>query len=75
MGDGPSTLFNFIITTFLASKTIASLIDLAQQGDIDPWNVQVIDVIALFLDESGMNHDLDLGYQQNNLQRSGQAYL
>ncbi|YAI81714.1 MAG: segregation/condensation protein A [cyanobacterium endosymbiont of Rhopalodia sterrenbergii] len=63
------------MTTSLASQTIASLIDLAQQGDIDPWNVQVIDVIDRFLDESGMNHDLDLGYQQNNLPRSGQAFL
>ncbi|MGP0129271.1 MAG: segregation/condensation protein A [cyanobacterium endosymbiont of Rhopalodia musculus] len=63
------------MTTSLASKTIASLIDLAQQGDIDPWNVQVIDVIDRFLDESGMNHDLDLSYQQDNLPRSGQAFL
>ncbi|XTZ10086.1 MAG: hypothetical protein ACQZ3N_08240 [cyanobacterium endosymbiont of Rhopalodia yunnanensis] len=63
------------MTTFLASKTIASLIYLAQQGDIEPWNVQVIDVIDLFLNESDINHDLDLGYQQNNLQRAGQAFL
>lgn len=63
------------MTISSASKTIARLIDLAQQGDIDPWNVQVIDVIDRFLDESGMNHDLELGYQQTNLPKSGQAFL
>ncbi|WP_267382860.1 segregation/condensation protein A [Cyanobacterium sp. uoEpiScrs1] len=63
------------MTTSLASKTIASLIDLAQQGEIDPWNVQVIDVIDRFLDELGINHDLDLVHQHNNLSRSGQVFL
>lgn len=63
------------MTISSASETIARLIDLAQQGDIDPWNVQVIDVIDRFLDESGMNHDLELGYQQTNLPKSGQAFL
>ena len=35
----------------------------------------MIDVIDRFLDESGIDHDLELGYQQNNLSRSGQAFL
>jgi segregation and condensation protein A len=32
-------------------------------------------MIYRFLDESGMNHDLNLGYQQDNLPKSGQAFL
>ena len=34
-----------------ASEAIALLIDLAQKGEIDPWDVQVIEVIDRFLDE------------------------
>lgn len=63
------------MTTSSATEAIATLIDLAQQGDIDPWNVQVIDVIDRFLDESGITNDLDLAYQQTNLPKSGQAFL
>ncbi len=63
------------MTTSSASEAIASLIDLAQQGEIDPWNVQVIDVIDRFLDESGLTDDLDLAYQRTNLPKSGQAFL
>ena len=33
----------------LAQSAIAFLIDLAEQGEIDPWDVQVIDVIDRFL--------------------------
>lgn len=63
------------MTTSSATEAIAVLIDLAQQGDIDPWNVQVIDIIDRFLDELGIRDDLDLAYQQTNLPKSGQAFL
>ncbi|MEL6130923.1 MAG: segregation/condensation protein A, partial [Cyanobacteria bacterium J06628_4] len=33
----------------LAQRAIAFLIDLAEKGEIDPWDVQVIDVIDRFL--------------------------
>jgi segregation and condensation protein A len=61
--------------TISASEAIATLIELSQQGDIDPWDVQVIDVIDRFLDELGITHDIDLAYQQTNLPKSGQAFL
>jgi segregation and condensation protein A len=62
-------------TTVSASEAIATLIELAQQGEIDPWDVQVIDVIDRFLDELGITQDADLAYQQTNLPKSGQAFL
>ncbi|HAC66042.1 MAG TPA: segregation/condensation protein A [Cyanothece sp. UBA12306] len=63
------------MTTSSATEAIAVLIDLAQQGDIDPWNVQVIDIVDRFLDELGITQDLDLAYQTTNLPKSGQAFL
>ncbi len=61
--------------TTSAQEAIAILIDLAQQGEIDPWDVQVIEVIDRFLTELGLPHDLDFAYQQANLSQSGQAFL
>ncbi len=55
-----------------ATEAIAILIDLAQKGEIDPWNVQVIDVIDRFLTELDVNSDT---YQEADLSRSGQAFL
>ena len=69
------TTSKFIMTTSSATEAISVLIDLAQQGNIDPWNVQVIDIIDRFLDELGITNDLDLAYQQTNLPKSGQAFL
>ncbi|MGH2414714.1 MAG: segregation/condensation protein A, partial [Microcystaceae cyanobacterium] len=43
------------MTTKPAQAAIAALIDLAQQGEIDPWDVQVIDVIDRFLSELGLS--------------------
>jgi len=63
------------MTTSSASEAIAILIDMAQQGEIDPWDVKVIDVIDRFLEEIGILHHLDLAYQQRNLPKSGQAFL
>lgn len=55
---------------------IALLIDLAQRGEIDPWDVQVIEVIDRYLSE------LFLGQQaatkaacEADLSQSGQAFL
>lgn len=52
----------------LAHDAIALLIDLAQQGEIDPWNVQVVEVLDRFLNE--------LTFQDSQeLAPSGQAFL
>lgn len=51
-----------------AQETIAELIDLAQQGEINPWDVQVIDVIDRYLSELAFQTDPDLS-------ESGQAFL
>ncbi|NJK40312.1 MAG: segregation/condensation protein A [Acaryochloridaceae cyanobacterium SU_2_1] len=51
-----------------AQDAIALLIDLAQRGEIDPWDVQVIDVFDRFLSQ--------LSYQDSQeLTSSGQAFL
>jgi segregation and condensation protein A len=56
-----------------AQHAIARLIELAEHGEIDPWNVQVIDVIDRFLSElapfqHGMSREADLS-------ESGQVFL
>ncbi len=53
----------------LAEEAIAFLLDLAEQGEIDPWDVQVIDVIDRFLSQ--------LCPQANtrDLSESGQAFI
>ena len=63
-----------------AQRAIAILIDLAEQGEIDPWDVQVVQVIDRFLAEiqfdpvsSAMEGD-SFGYEAN-LSESGQAFL
>lgn len=63
------------MTTLAASEAIATLIDLAERGDINPWDVSVIEVIDRFLQELGILNSFDLAYQQRNLPRSGQAFL
>lgn len=63
------------MTTTAASEAIATLIDLAEQGEINPWDVSVIDVIDRFLQDLGIFQTFDLAYQQRNLPRSGQAFL
>jgi segregation and condensation protein A len=63
------------MTTNSAQEAIAALLDLAERGEINPWDVQVIEVIDRFLEELGLPHDLELAYQQANLPRSGQAFL
>lgn len=58
-----------------ASDAITTLINLAQQGEIDPWDVQVIDVIDRFLTELGVTANEDNIYEQAHLPKSGQAFL
>jgi segregation and condensation protein A len=57
-----------------ASKAIALLIDLAQKGEIDPWDVQVIEVIDRFLDELGLLNNSGINYNAD-LPQSGQVIL
>lgn len=63
------------ITASLAQGAIALLIDLAQRGEIDPWNVQVIEVIDRCLSELTAVDDLQPGFYESNLSQSGQAFL
>ena len=67
------------MTIIPAQRAIANLIDSAEKGEIDPWDVPVIDVIDRFLDELGLldsdNESLsqdDLP-QDTSLPQSGQA--
>ncbi|MDX2271270.1 MAG: ScpA family protein [Cyanobacteriota bacterium] len=53
----------------IADAAIALLIDLAEQGEIDPWDVQVIDVIDRFLLTLSPNANT------HDLSESGQAFL
>jgi segregation and condensation protein A len=53
----------------LADEAIALLIELAEQGEIDPWDVQVIDVIDRFLTQLAPTANT------RDLSESGQAFL
>lgn len=56
------------MSSSFAHNAISMLIDLAQRGEIDPWDVQVIDVFDRFLSH--------LSYQDSQeLSDSGQAFL
>lgn len=57
-----------------AQEAIATLIELAQQGELDPWDVPVIDVIDRFLQELGLMDDENLSVERD-LPRSGQTFL
>jgi segregation and condensation protein A len=59
----------------LAQMGIAMLIDLAQRGEIDPWDVKVIDAIDLHLSKLPLQTDASLAHKQANLSQSGQAFL
>lgn len=58
----------------LAQDAIALLIDLAERGEIDPWDVKVIDVIDRFLSELAPSTELKETYEAS-LSQSGQAFL
>lgn len=58
-----------------AQNAIALLIDLAQRGEIDPWDVQVIDVIDRCLSELANCSHARQGNLEADLSQSGQAFL
>jgi len=58
-----------------ATEAIALLIDLAQRGEIDPWDVQVIEVIDRYLSELALGDDTEAGRRDADLSQSGQAFL
>lgn len=58
-----------------ATEAIALLIDLAQRGEIDPWDVQVIEVIDRYLSTLTLGNDAEPGRRDADLSQSGQAFL
>lgn len=67
------------MTIIPAQRAIANLIDSAEKGEIDPWDVPVIDVIDQFLGELGLldsdTDEADSLPQDADLPQSGQAFL
>ncbi|MEM1311655.1 MAG: segregation/condensation protein A [Cyanobacteria bacterium P01_D01_bin.71] len=67
------------MTVSLAQSAIAFLIDLAEQGEIDPWDVKVIDVIDRFLKtlntEPAALPDEGRSPYEASLSESGKAFL
>lgn len=67
------------MTVSLAQSAIAFLIDLAEQGEIDPWDVKVIDVIDRFLKtlktEPVAVPDSGRSPYEASLSESGKAFL
>lgn len=61
----------------LAQNAIALLIDLAERGEIDPWDVKVIEVIDRFLSQLQpvQTHTADRSRYETDLSQSGQAFL
>jgi len=64
----------------LAQNAIALLIDLAERGEIDPWNVKVIEVIDRFLSKlqpgkADFNGTTARAQYESDLSESGQAFL
>ncbi|MGD1907718.1 MAG: segregation/condensation protein A [Leptolyngbyaceae cyanobacterium] len=63
----------------LAQNAIAFLIDLAEQGELDPWDVKVIDVIDRFLNtlrtDPGSLPGTGRSPYETSLSESGQAFL
>ncbi|MGF1542413.1 MAG: segregation/condensation protein A [Pleurocapsa sp.] len=62
------------MTIIPAQKAIADLIDLAERGEIDPWDVPVISIIDRFLTELGLIDETQTP-PQANLPQSGQTFL
>lgn len=57
------------------SKSIALLTELAERGEIDPWDVQVIEVIDRYLSKLFRRQDSDKNTDLSDLSESGQAFL
>jgi segregation and condensation protein A len=64
-----------VMTGTPAQEAIALLIDLAQRGEINPWDVQVIEVIDRYLSTLALGNDAELGSSDTDLSQSGQAFL
>lgn len=58
-----------------ANEAIALLIDLAQRGEINPWDVQVIEVIDRYLSELALGNEVQPGQRDADLSQSGQAFF
>lgn len=58
-----------------AQEAIANLINLAEKGEIDPWDVPVITIVDRFLAELGLMDETESPQQEADLPRSGQAFL
>lgn len=54
---------------------IALLIELAERGEIDPWDVQVIDVIDRYLSKLILDQEATQAEREADLSQSGQAFL
>jgi segregation and condensation protein A len=54
---------------------IALLIELAERGEIDPWDVQVIDVIDRYLSKLISTQEATQADREADLSQSGQAFL
>lgn len=63
------------VTSTPAQNAIALLIDLAQRGEIDPWDVQVIEVIDRCLSELENCPHTQQDTFEADLSQSGQAFL
>jgi segregation and condensation protein A len=59
----------------LAQDAISLLIQMAEQGEIDPWDVKVIDVIDRFLSDLAPFEAQNRAAYDSNLSQSGQAFL
>ena len=63
------------MTLSLAQDAISVLIDLAERGEIDPWNVKVIEVVDRYLSELNPVPEKGTSPYYADLSRSGQAFL
>jgi segregation and condensation protein A len=59
----------------LAQDAISFLMDLASKGEIDPWDVKVVEVIDRFLNELAPLASMGRENYATNLSQSGQAFL
>ncbi|NEP87477.1 MAG: segregation/condensation protein A [Okeania sp. SIO2C2] len=57
------------------SEGIALLTNLAEKGEINPWDVQVIDVIDRYLSKLTPESNISASDDFTNLSQSGQAFL
>ena len=57
-----------------ATEAIALLIDLAQQGEINPWDVQVIEVIDRYLSTLALDEEPEPGSHNADLSQSGRLF-